>query len=573
VGIKLTQMEVRSYRSIVEPVRIDLSSGANVLVGPNNVGKSNVMRALGLAFGEGEQAFDLARDVPVAASRGQPTITLDFQVTPPRRGFEQTLLRYAREAEAAVQGRRGAKQPTYAEEGRLRLRVSYAKEGRSEYILTRGAGSQRAPAELNRRAVEKLRECVRFVFIPSGEDVSTFLRGRFSEVLANVLRENLSKELEKARAARQRYVDELRSTLFQPLTEGVLAELRELAPELVGVELLPNVPAIEETIQSAGIQLEDAAVTGLEGKGTGVRGGLLVAMLKYLAEQSKRSLVLAVEEPESFLHPAAQELIRDDMEAIAERRDVTLLVTTHSPFIIPREPETKIVSLAKNEKGTVVDATARGDEPRIDVTASLFASRALAGAIERISAAEMEPGSRAVLVVEGETDATYLRTAARLEGRPNLLEGLHLHASSGAAAAAEDAILWRARDAGPVLVLLDHDQHGIDARRLLTSDFKFARSDVITYRAGLPIDDCEAEWLVADSLFSRYFARRGRQALESQRRIEVNGKERWVYGIHSSAKEDFARFVSEHAKRGELRAFIAVLERIDRRLRQLGVER
>lgn len=102
MGIKLTRIEVRSYRSIAELVRLELAGGANVLVGPNNVGKSNVMRALGLAFGEGDHAFELARDVPAGTPAARPTITLDFQVTPPRRGFERTLLRYARECEEAI---------------------------------------------------------------------------------------------------------------------------------------------------------------------------------------------------------------------------------------------------------------------------------------------------------------------------------------------------------------------------------------------------------------------------------------------------------------------------------------
>ncbi len=57
-------------------------------------------------------------------------------------------------------------------------------------------------------------------------------------------------------------------------------------------------------------------------------------MLRYLAEASKRSLVLAVEEPESFLHPTAQQTIRGDLEALDEHDDVTLMITTHSPFVV-----------------------------------------------------------------------------------------------------------------------------------------------------------------------------------------------------------------------------------------------
>lgn len=42
---------------------------------------------------------------------------------------------------------------------------------------------------------------------------------------------------------------------------------------------------------------------------------MLVALLGYLARYSRRSLILAVEEPESFLHPRAQQELTQDGKA------------------------------------------------------------------------------------------------------------------------------------------------------------------------------------------------------------------------------------------------------------------
>jgi putative ATP-dependent endonuclease of the OLD family len=141
LGLKLTRIEIKSYRSVPREIRLDLGTGANVFVGPNNVGKSNLMRALGLVFGEGADAFDLERDAPATALWARPTITLDFAVGAPVRGFEKTLLRYAKKAEEAVLAERPSSNATpYASAGRIRLRVKYTKtEGRSEYVVTRGA--------------------------------------------------------------------------------------------------------------------------------------------------------------------------------------------------------------------------------------------------------------------------------------------------------------------------------------------------------------------------------------------------------------------------------------------------
>lgn len=564
MGIKVASVEIKTYRSVPDRLHLSLATGPNTLVGPNNVGKSNVVRALGLAFGEGAEAFDLERDVPASKSWGRPTVTLDLAVVPPVRSVERTLLRYAEAVEQNVFADQGdsAGRATYASQKRLRFRVKYSRTGRSEYLVTRGAGDRRATPELNDRAIRQLRTCLRFVLIKSGEDVAAFLKGRFSEVLANVLEENFWEKLAEARDTRERYIDDLESTLFGALGEQVRREMCELVPELQGVELRPQVPSIEETIGNADVRLTDVAETDLEGKGTGLRGGLLIAMLKYLSEESRRSLVLAVEEPESFLHPTAQEMIREDLEHVGERSDVTLLMTTHSPFVVPRGPETRIFSMEKSAVGeTTVASTTSGSEPRAEAMGGLFPGDALPGLIDEVASLDAD-GCRAILVVEGESDRTFLETAARLEGREELLDGMMIHSASGAKHAGIDAVVWRSRDVAPVMVLLDDDAHGRGTRDRLTNGFQFRRREVLTYRAAFDAEGCEAEWLISESLFKRFFDAHGEQLMHGKRRAGKGQAQRWVYELHHTGKEAFSRFVESEARIGELSPFVDILEKI-----------
>src|SRR5690606_17327769 len=132
----------------------------------------------------------------------------------------------------------------------------------------------------------------------------------------------------------------------------------------------------------------DAAATDLADKGTGVRGGLIVSMLQHLADTSRRAIVFAVEEPEAFLHPAAQEQLRDDLENLAVRSDVTLLVTTHSPYIVSRRPGAKAFSIRKEPEGrTVVDAETTGDGPLASSLGGLFRSSIVVGFLDRVARA------------------------------------------------------------------------------------------------------------------------------------------------------------------------------------------
>jgi len=47
--------------------------------------------------------------------------------------------------------------------------------------------------------------------------------------------------------------------------------------------------------------------------------------MNYLADSVGRSLVLLIDEPESFLHPGAQRRVVKELELLASRQSVTLL--------------------------------------------------------------------------------------------------------------------------------------------------------------------------------------------------------------------------------------------------------
>jgi len=151
------------------------------------------------------------------------------------------------------------------------------------------------------------------------------------------------------------------------------------------------------------VNVIDSVETSLADKGTGVRGVVLVAMLRYLADHTQRSVVFAVEEPEAFLHPGAQENLRDDLEKLAERPDVTLLVTTHSPFIVSRDPAASVIALAKDTSGaTWITGQAAGDQPRASLLGGLFKDAALPDLLER--ATRLPDSARGSLIVEGWDD-------------------------------------------------------------------------------------------------------------------------------------------------------------------------
>jgi putative ATP-dependent endonuclease of the OLD family len=284
--MKLTHIRIKDFRSFSGEHDFDVSSGVNYFVGPNNCGKSNLIRALELAL-DPDAVFSAERDRPAREDqRGKPPttrITLTFGVG--RSGPEATLLRRAREYEMAVRAARrapiGDGVQTYADDHEVRLVTTFTGGGRQTSFQAKGQGASSLAGdhEIHQKLEDQFRSALRFAVIHSGEDLDSLLRGKFREILQLVIADHLSNEMAKAEAARADYLAALQAELLEPLRSRVLERVAGMFPEITVANLVPDVPAVAETLSSVDVQLGDLVTTELKDKGTGVRGAVLVSML------------------------------------------------------------------------------------------------------------------------------------------------------------------------------------------------------------------------------------------------------------------------------------------------------
>lgn len=538
---------------------IELCDGYNVIVGRNNCGKSNVLRAVALAL-DRNFPFDKASDVPAQKLWAWPTVTLVFEV-PGRTGPEKTLLKYADAYERSVK-KKGGRVQTYAEEGQIHLQVQYSGAGegyrRIERIKIRGVGGRQGSAEEREKVLRQLRSVVHFVLLESGQSLEAMLEGRFREILHSVIRDHLRLELEQARTDRVEYVRKLQEELLAPLRDQVAAQLVEVFPEIVGTELSPGVTDVEQAIAEVTILLTDSAPTPLARKGTGVRGGVLIAMLRYLAAQTKRTMIFAVEEPEAFLHPAAQRALSRDLLDLGKKRDVSLIATTHSPFMVPRHADIKVVALDKDTAGrTRVLAEGEGATRSADLLGPLFGDLASAAIFERTT--EFDPSTKAILLVEGETDCTYLRACAAATGRVDLVDGLVVESVNGTTNLLARVSQLMAVAPCYIVVLVDNDDEGRKAQKLLKDGLKLRpREQLMHY--GEFFDSpyaWEAEDLFPPSLFAKWLSETGEDLMN---RKDRRPDRQWHYDLNPVGKAAFAAWVEDRADAASMTRWVEVLE-------------
>jgi len=122
-------------------------------------------------------------------------------------------------------------------------------------------------------------------------------------------------------------------------TEGRLNELLgEYMPCDLEIEFQP--PTLEMILTAPQIFVDDGYRNVVSNKGHGLQRAVIFAILQCYAEQvtgrgasKKKAMILAVEEPELYMHPMAQRTIRRVFRQIAEGGD-QVIFSTHSALLV-----------------------------------------------------------------------------------------------------------------------------------------------------------------------------------------------------------------------------------------------
>jgi len=289
-----------------------------------------------------------------------------------------------------------------------------------------------------------------------------------------------------------------------------------------------------------------------------------LGLARHLATIGQPASATIIESPDAFLHPAAQEDLAALLLAVARDTGRPVVITTTSPFVIPRVAEATIVSLARDAGGrTGVVGAARGDVAQARQLGGLLRDGGLATVLDRLG--RIAPETRGVLIVEGGTDLAYLRTVAARLGREDVLDDIVIQPSGGAMGAALAGIVLRAELEVRLVVLLDHDVPGRRARDTLTSRFGFDRqTQVVTYA---DVFDGSPPGIEAETLFDLAFVRR----FAREQGAASHRGERQLHGVPhveltSSGKSAFVGWVDRHVRVEHLTRWNALLDLLDQRL-------
>ncbi|WP_143074796.1 ATP-dependent nuclease [Streptomyces mangrovisoli] len=331
--MQLSGLSVKNYRSIKQTPRLTFGELA-VLVGPNNEGKSNILRAavMGMRilrrFGmtgsvransstarlSSRQYYDWFEDYPKDLQEKTPngSTIIDFW-------FELDD-----EEKALFKSRIGVSLKT---ELPIRLTVNryveftVRKQGPGKETLNRKAGQVASfvGRHLRIEYVGSVRTAA-----DATEVIREMLRDRITEALDAEQYESLVSQLSVAV-----------TNAMKPLAIELQETLKDFIPDIADVRIQVTEGGIlDGLIDETKVLIDDGAETDLRHKGDGVQSLAALAMARKVADSGRRSLILAIEEPEAHLHPSAVHRVRQVVNEIASKQQV--IYTTHSPLLVDR---------------------------------------------------------------------------------------------------------------------------------------------------------------------------------------------------------------------------------------------
>lgn len=182
---------------------------------------------------------------------------------------------------------------------------------------------------------------MQFVWADSNSnDVTDFSKTKVCGRIINAITNpNLNNNWNKLKEAHSEVFSDINKNLH-PVETRIENLMQEQYGSNVTVNFNFNLPEISDFLKTGNLQLsEDGITTSSNEKGTGMQRALALILIQIFAESfansekdNKKPLFFFLDEPETFLHPQAQEKLIRSLEGIAQKSQVFII--THSPYFL-----------------------------------------------------------------------------------------------------------------------------------------------------------------------------------------------------------------------------------------------
>jgi predicted ATP-dependent endonuclease of OLD family len=394
------------FRLPVEPTR--RAPMLNAIMGANSAGKSSILLALQLAFGNSHR--------------------LDASMFNAKRTREPVIV------EITVEGRVAAPTQWHAtncqvRDERYRLTVAHLwTTGGRTRMIRRPDGEYYKQTARDREMCEALLPEFRIIWADTrltdeiDPEKNSLMGDLLDALLARVAAEDsvvtrLQAAIDELRrlADRRTSEDPMLWKQVEELEASLSAGLAAITPQpkRVRLQLESGIPTVRALLAKGTLLIDDGVELDFDRHGLGLQRSFVVSALSAWCEfirDAAKDYVFAIEEPEIYLHPHATRVLLNTLEKIARHDQV--LFTTHASEFVNRVPLAQVLMVKRCDKqGAIVSRVKPPDLRGLPADEIAKVQRYL-----REDRSDML-FARAVVLVEGQAEFFALPGFARTLGR------------------------------------------------------------------------------------------------------------------------------------------------------------
>lgn len=340
--MRLSKIELERFLGIRE-LKLVINSNSQIIAGPNNSGKTTILKALELFFSiDGKPAPDLYQPRNDYYQDESPRALTRIKLF-----FSHLSSDESRQFEAAIQPQKKS----------FWVELKISRRGQVSFLASRkadGPAMHRMVCDVIdvvhvplarigqvgdvRMETHRLIATVKDILVRSRPGPKTKLQNQFTR-------------------ASNKIIKMINNTLNESKTLGasLLPTDADLSFTMPKIDVL-----VDSVLDNVKIRTRQGVDISIADEGAGFQSLLSLGLLEYVATRvaRRKNLLFLIEEPEAFLHPQFQRMIASFLLRMAQKTQ--LVVTTHSGTVVDAVNIKNIARLHRDSNGLIYDWTPEG---------------------------------------------------------------------------------------------------------------------------------------------------------------------------------------------------------------------
>lgn len=334
--IFVKELKIKNFKSIEEQT-ITLNKGLNVVVGPNNAGKTNIIEAVDLLLGD------------VYLPNFEATTDHFFNGDDTR----EILI------EAILGGETEELQDIFSEASQqIEVRFRYSKnDGGSFEVKNNNIWNRKYnkpfgyywdfDKKLFFLRVKSLRNLMEISPVRWKSPLKYFKE----IIIKKAPKEQLDQVLKEINNSKDKLseINEVKNLISD------LLRISKDQTDVKNIYLSPSSTSYSDVLNEMKIIIDDGYVSEVTKKGLGTQNLTIISlfrvMAKYIRDDEKKSIIYGIDEPEIGLHPHAQRHLLKSLEKLADYSQV--IITTHSSNLVDIYKIENVIRVDRNNGKTV----------------------------------------------------------------------------------------------------------------------------------------------------------------------------------------------------------------------------